>query len=648
MRLGRDVKRLILRVACLGALLVTVSGAQTLPEPPADSDLAIRILPVSNYQYPVDADVLRRHPLPRLLERTGERILGVKPLAFFNQTFEGTFVAAIVSRDGSSLTAYSEDRDARRDWSSMQSELESLVQDLRSHAETEGEYPADLPKFLEEVRYYEPYLPDGADYNYQRLNDGKDFRITAVFEKGSKLETLGPAPIYSSSETDRNLEPTAPPIPLNIMMAAKVQNTKQLKAMLSRMFGAPKDGFWRTEKAEGLSLHITLRGEWLVASDQISNLGGFLDTLNGVKPGWSSNSRFEAVARNLDEDSPFLFFVDTPKILASGDMPPQPEAQRLISLVGPIGYSVAAYGEGQYRIEAFVGVDAPEGSELKTFLTSSKSHGATPVTVGNIPWDVSNVFALDYGSNKELLDSVLALFPEFSNQIDMGQDVAMGMLGLDAEAGLDRLFTGPVIVSFERIDVITNAIETVMGVVEDKKFGAGDTEEEGKKENPFGYVPATFAFQVPVANNRGAAERLLAPYMGDDISTEELYGVEIRTSEDGRLAYAIDGDWMYISGGRTDRLMVHMLEAAHGRKETLGSIDSWSRFTVGTRGRLLAFGHQKVDAVYSIVMGLLLFMGSDYRPAAEEVGKLRDYHSVMTAVPDGLMLVGEIVRGDDR
>lgn len=94
--------------------------------------------------------------------------------------------------------------------------------------------------------------------------------------------------------------------------------------------------------------------------------------------------------------------------------------------------------------------------------------------------------------------------------------------------------------------------------------------------------------------------------------------------------------------------MKHMLEAAHGRKQTLASIDSFARFQLQSKGRLLAFGHQKVDAFYSIVKGFVLFLGVEFRPLAQELGKLRDYHSVVTLVPDGINLSGEIVQGDDR
>ena len=160
-------------------------------------------------------------------------------------------------------------------------------------------------------------------------------------------------------------------------------------------------------------------------------------------------------------------------------------------------------------------------------------------------------------------------------------------------------------------------------------------------------MPVTLAAQIPLETNRSAVMELLEPYLGDP-SSKTLYGVEVTTSADRVFSYAVDGDWFYLSGGRTDRLMRHMLEAAHGRKETLGTIDSFSRFVMSGRGRLIGFGHQKVDPIYSMVKGFLLFLGSDFRPLATELGKLRDYHSLGTVVPDGLLMVGEVAQGDGR
>ena len=656
---GKFFKRFFSQTIFVGGLLWATAAAQPLPEPPVNSEVAIRILPTSAYSGSISPQDLADHPVYRLIERLGNQYLGFAPLKFVSENFEGTFVGAIASPKGSGLKDYFEDRDLRRDWSSVRSELESLTSDLNDYAESEGVYPEDLPKYLEEVRYYEPYLPASTSYQYRRVNDGKGFELRAVFAEDSALKSLGPAPVFFSSGKHKNLNPVKPAVPLNIVMGAKLLETSPVKSLLSRALGAPKNGFWSLELEPGSELLITLRGNWLVASDRVSNLGGFLKSLNGEVAGWSANPAFKTVTRNLQADSQALVFVDLPKLAAAAKPPSDKVGQKLLSLVGPMGYSVVPYTEGQFRVEVFLGVTAPKGSQLQAFLNSGNDQSVAPIAVANIPWDVSNVFAFDYGASKELLDGVVALFPDFNSQFEMGQDVFLGMLGLDAEAGFDGLLAGPTIVSFERIDVVTNALDAFMDKSE-SGYGAeaSEGEEEAsegeeeviapKKQNPLGYVPATFAFQIPVAQNRQAAENLLAPYMGDDVATESLYGVEIKKNQEGNLAYAVDGDWMYVSGGRTDRLMKHMLEAAHGRKETLSSIDSWTRFTVGTKGRLIGFGHQKVDAIYSLVKGVLLLLGSEFRPAAVEVGRLRDYHSIMTAVPDGFMFTGEIVQGDGR
>jgi hypothetical protein len=377
--------------------------------------------------------------------------------------------------------------------------------------------------------------------------------------------------------------------------------------------------------------------------------------------------------------------------------------KKVVPIVGAMGYSIVPYAESQMRIEMFVGVNPPPKSRLADYFASTRGESPkSAIETQNIPWDVSNLLAVDYSNLKSLADATVALFPEFETQYGMGQDVMAGMLGFDAEAGFDKLIAGTVLVSFERIDILTNAIETYMeaadkaseyqeaypepgyeesveavpeggpyeeggsdlegGPVSNEEIPSSDEQpsldsageeslepvEEGPPQNPLAHLPFTAAFQIPLEINRDALRSLLDPYMGETTTTRSVYGVEITTSQDGRVAYAFDGDWFYLSGARTVRLAEYMLAAAHGRKETLGSIDSWSRFTTQSRGRLLAFGHQKVDPFYSILKGFILLLGSEFRPLAVELGKLRDYHSVITAVPDGFLITGEIVQGDQR
>jgi hypothetical protein len=644
---GRYEKLKIGTAALVLAMAFSLGVASAdLPEAPANSDIALRIVPSPNASRPLDGEQMEDHPVFRLIRRAGAEAFGIEPLRFMDATFEGTVVAAVLSqgKDGGTFADFLKDRELRESWTRNVDEVRSLADDLETDfAETEVGYPEELQTYLDETRYYEPYLSDGVSYEYQRLNDGKDFVLLVSFSEDSSLGQLGPAPVFSSHEGNSNLTPTAEPLSANLVVGAKIREKDELADLLTDMMGDPRDGFWRSE--EEIPFVVTIRGDWVVGADKMENLSGFLRSLNGEDEGLSSTPAFQRVARNLDADAPFFLFINTPSLINAAGGSMGKVEQRLASLLGPVGYSVVPGAESQFRIEVFIGIEAPPESQLEAFLAGSDGYSPEQaVDVSNIPWDVSNVVTVDYNNTKALLDSLVALFPEAESEMDMGEDVMLGMLGLDAEAGLDRLVSGSALISFERIDILAMGFESALD-----EFDSYDpeSEDEPKEKNPLIYVPATFAAQVPMESNRTALKRLVEPFLGDPTS-KTLFGVEVVTSADGAFSYAVDGDWCYLSGGRTDRLMRHMLEAAHGRKETIGSIDSFSRFVVGNRGRLIGFSHQKVDPVYSMVKGFLLFMGSDFRPLANELGKLRDYHSMGTVVPDGLMLVGEVAQGDGR
>ena len=628
------------------ALAVSLGTALAqAPEPPAQSDIALVIRP-STQSVPIDREDLQDHPLFRLVRRAGAETFGLEPLRFLDATFEGTLVAAILSQsaDGTSLTDFFRDRDLRDRWTRETEEVRSLADDLEiEFGETEEGYPENLQSYLDEIRYYEPYLSEGVSYSYERLNDGKDYRLTMSFSADSGLRQLGPAPVFSSQGGYINQNPVAPPVPINLVVGARILDKQQLVSVLTDLMGEPRDGFWRSQ--EDIPFVVTIRGDWVVGADRMENLGVLLRSLSGKAPGLSSTPGHQIVARNIDTDAPVFLYVNTPNLVkaAAGNM--GEVEQKIASLVGPAGYSVLPSAESQFRLEVFLGVNAPPDSQLAKFMADSDGYSPEQsVDTSNIPWDVSNVFSVDYGNSKALLDSLLALFPEAESQFDMGEDVMLGMLGLDAEAGTDRLVEGSALVNFERVDIFTVGFESALAEFESYD---PDSEEEPKKTNPLSFMPVTLAAQIPLETNRSAVMELLEPYLGDP-SSKTLYGVEVTTSADRVFSYAVDGDWFYLSGGRTDRLMRHMLEAAHGRKETLGTIDSFSRFVMSGRGRLIGFGHQKVDPIYSMVKGFLLFLGSDFRPLATELGKLRDYHSLGTVVPDGLLMVGEVAQGDGR
>lgn len=711
--------------ACGCALLALPAFGQTLPEPPVNSDIAFRILPARYSQAQVETEVLQEQPLLRLIFEGGGSLLGVDPVWDLLETFDGTVLGAVLSdpKRGSNLNAYFQDSELRSERETVVSELQSLASDLESYKIDNETYPEDYKKFLDEFRYYDASLPEGVSYRYERTNGGKGFRLYVFFEKPSRLGELGPAPVFGSDSYTEHLTPTKAAVPLDFALAVKVKNSQAAKAIADGLWGPSEGGLWRS----GNSLVATLRGPWFVVSDRQQNLGPFFASLNGKAPGWSKNPAFVRVAKNLDMNAPISAFVNIPRLSKAVAAALPSEATKMLALLGPSGYTVTPGAESQCRMEAFVGVTAPKGSELESFF--AQSAGADPqaaLMADSIPWDVSNAFAADYRKSKQLLNALVALSPEVEADYQNAQDVWAGFLGLDAAKGFDNLVDGWAVLSFERIDMFVGAFEDLTSAAEAvppedpiPDEGTGGPEAEGTESviGPDGEmvtpssdsettapveleaqptesaeevaeavaeeavteeavteeagveeavaeeavvdeavtdptkparIPFTVAFQVADPQAREALAAALKNRLGETSQTKTVHGFEVQGREDGLLSYATQDNWFYISGGKTQRLLRNLLAVASGAKPSLTSLESWNRFRSDQRGQVVAIGHQKVDGMYSMVKGALLFLGPDFRPLAYELGKLRDYHSAAFVVPDGMLFVGELLQGDGR
>jgi hypothetical protein len=721
------------RVVC-GLLIVCSSAAwgQTLPQPPANSEVAIRILP-SQHDLKMDSEILKEQPLVRLLNKWATDELGVPTLLEMEGAFEGSVVAAVLPdpKDGSSsLIDFFNDDELRGQREMLVSELRSLASDLEYYKETNGSYPADFATYIEEERYYEPYMPPGVSYKYVRLQSGEAFRLEVKFESPSRLGELGPAPVLSSGGEEKYADPTVPREALHYVVGVKVKDDAKARALVEKFFTTSQGGFWSNGPGGAVA---TIRGPWLTLTNDKRHLGPFFQTLNGQAAGLSKTPGYALVARNIDMNASLTGYIDLPRILRSVDLPVSEANRAILKLAGPIGYSVTPMERSQLRTEAFMGLNAPKSSALAQVLADSAQAGTgAPVKgLGNIPWDASNAYAIDYQKAKRLLNAVVALSPEAEESMQMAEDVWAGFLGLDAERGFDHLVEGWALVSFERIDILVNAIEGFFEAWGPKKEYPAQMEEVGgppsedapsvveeidlevdveadgtvevdveetvevsesadqseavvenqqdevevdvdAEENvevelevdegydPYPYedveprkpsfprMPFTVAFQVTDPQARGVLQDALQKQLGEESERNELYGVEVASRQDGLLVFAERDDWFYISGGNTQRLLRNLLAAATGRKPGLTSLASWSNFRAGQRGEVVAVGHQKVDGVYSLLKSFLLFMGADFRPLAYELGGLRDYHSAIILVPDGVMAVGEILQGDGK
>ncbi len=698
------------------------TSADPLPQAPANAEAMLRVLATEDKLTVTERERLMKHPLLRFVRELPMETVPDFDFGEVLDQVEGTALFSVLSRpDGSSsLATFFADQALREQRAQVVQELNSLALDLDYHRmDTEdGKYPTDIEKYFDEVRYYRPNFPDGVTLEYRPAANRETIRLSVRYGDETELGKLGPPPVLDGLRGSQHSEPTRPQEPLNFVLGIKVVDPQKAQVVSNKLLGPSQRGFWRMTADDGTELVATLRGHWWVASDRQGNLGEFFETLNGRKPGLASRSSYQTVARNVAADSPVFFFLDTQSVARSKALPREfrdPMALRFLDLVGPMGYALVAYPESQYRIEAFFGIHAQADSPLGELLGMTR--GMNPeaaMDVSNVPWDVSNLFALDYRAGKALLDATVALVPEAVLPYEVGQDILAGFLGLDAQKGFGDLIDGPVLVNFERIDLLINLLEETFSTTSysypeaPDDYGQVDYEEleeqirqieeeqaqreEEDEENPdptddvenfdevdvtiivdesdeetfetyeeddiyepseprepkFPRVPFTVAAQVADGEQQARLIKILDDLIGEEGETVQRAGVQVRRRTDGLLSYALLNDWLYISGGQTERLMDAMLETAQGKRESLSSLKSWSEFRTGQRGRLLGYSHQKVDAFFSVVKGFLLFLGPEFRPIANELGLLRDSQASMTIVPDGFLVVGEVLQGDGR
>lgn len=180
-------------------------------------------------------------------------------------------------------------------------------------------------------------------------------------------------------------------------------------------------------------------------------------------------------------------------------------------------------------------------------------------------------------------------------------------------------------------------------------------DQDAKAPSPFEAVtnvlkamPVTVAIQVADSGSRGALVQSLMGVDGGEGSEATMSGVPVKMSAGGWASTAEHGPWLYLSSGRTQRLLRNFLATASGQKESLASLESWVKFRSQHAPGAVMLAHQKIDVSMSIAKAFLLYMGPEFRPLAQEVGGLRDVYAAGYVVPDGFLIVSKAFRGDGR
>lgn len=476
-----------------------------------------------------------------------------------------------------------------------------------------------LPKDFEELENSEhlyagmPTAPEGVAYRYVVGAEG-EFKVYTHFDEDAPIAEVGPPPSYTP---EGGLEPAEMPDysegPLNFVLVAEVRRADKAKEVMQQLLPDSRKGFWRVGY-----FTLTLRDRWLVLTDNPSTLGPTLASLGGKGQGLSHTESYRR-ARAFYPQGPELFmFVDIEKILRHSRMSEIEEPIMKDAVAAVKTMSLASFIQPRKVTSDAVLEIRAEGDH--PFVSLLEESGPKNYELLNsLPWDVANVYTLDLWQGHRLIRGLGQLHPMGDLGVAMGNQMLEQVTGHSLDS-LRSIVDGEVLISYEQLDFLW------IGLVSELK----------KDLSPAHTLPLTVGMRLKPGADVGALEERLEDFLGDEPESYEVAGVKVRRSEDGLFAVARAEQLLLVSGGGTFRLLEAVLQAHQQRKASLASLASTQVYFQGERGRRLLYVHQKVDWLYMMAKGLLLLMGADYRPAAEQVGIWRDIHSSVTVVPEGI------------
>jgi hypothetical protein len=201
-------------------------------------------------------------------------------------------------------------------------------------------------------------------------------------------------------------------------------------------------------------------------------------------------------------------------------------------------------------------------------------------------------------------------------------------VGLNLEKDLLEACAGEVAVNVEMVDVVSAAMLARM----DRRAGReGGPPSSGRGLPSLGMVPITLLVGLKPGPSRQALLDRLEEAVGPQAAD-----AGIRQSADRSLAYAVHGDTLVLAVGPSLRLARHAIKALKGEVRPLAELDSARHFRSGQTGRLLVFTHAKTDALYSVLKGVLLLLGAEFRPEADHAGLWRDAYGALSLEPGGV------------
>ncbi|GEM_PF-2809294 len=146
--------------------------------------------------------------------------------------------------------------------------------------------------------------------------------------------------------------------------------------------------------------------------------------------------------------------------------------------------------------------------------------------------------------------------------------------------------------------------------------------------------------------NAGRAKTLIDRLTGEKLSyiPHEYKDRKIYVAADESRAYALMGNFLYFEmGGKVPRKLEKTIDAIVDSKRSLASSKSFTRFEKRITGTVVLIRHDKVDWFFTMLKGMVLLAGSDFREWAVTIGDFQDSWNVLSLSEREVKVIFEIM-----
>ncbi len=602
---------------------------------PATTEIYMEYQPrlVLNSEGPPLAERLRRSPLFRvvmnLLKSNASEGSQVQDMMQSFPFWDGRFMLAVARQgDYSPFETMYRAEEASSHRRQLRYAVDQAFEGVNLYRRYQKKFPKSIDDLVLKEHFSSSDIPEGAFLELKR--QGKSVSVVGRWQvDGRTLEMHAPGASPP--------EPALPAAQGGFVVGVGCPDSSRFNNWVARWDAesedlSPDGDHWKM-RVDGADYLIFFQQGWVYFSNQASLVTPLL-AATPMAENLTGNPRFAEQFRQLQaNDTEMWVFADVQDVLRSS---PQlcvkagwSGEQILLRSIGiASGGHLDGAGQLELQTRGFVQWDGVQNVTLGPPAATQLARHVPPAT--------ETMYWFDVAGWVRILDRVSG---EFSGSREL---IAKGWTELEKRLGFslarESVAAGTQLYVYgEVIDTYANTLEQMIRMVQGFMGSAAPDMSELLAFSP-SKVPVLAVLEITHADLAGRIQSRLKERLGAGASSRKVEGVSYTLSEDGRCGWTSSNTTQFWANGYTERLLPRIFKAYGGSERSLADVPSYQLFQQDRQGEQFFYAHHMVDREYAFVKGLLLVLGSDFRPEAEVFGHLRDAHMRMEVVPGGIRL----------